>query len=77
MARGLFFALPSSKMSATFIPHSTLDLTLVVIPYYSLLLVLKPKGAYNGQKLIKLVSAKITAATTNTIPNTPATIPWK
>ncbi len=39
--------------------------------------VLIPKGAYNGQKLIKLVKRNTPARTNNTIPNVPVIVPVK
>lgn len=36
-----------------------------------------PKGRYNGQKLIKLVSRNTAAKITSTSPNTPETVPVK
>ena len=38
---------------------------------------LKPNGKYKGQKLTKLVSTKIPANTSNTIPAVPVTVPVK
>ena len=39
--------------------------------------VLIPKGAYNGQKLIKLVKRNTPARTNNTIPKVPVIVPVK
>lgn len=39
--------------------------------------VLIPKGAYKGQKLIKLVKRNTTASTNNTIPKVPVSVPVK
>lgn len=39
--------------------------------------VLIPKGAYNGQKLIKLVKRNTPAKTNNTIPKVPVIVPVK
>ena len=41
------------------------------------LCVLNLKGAYNGQKLIRLVSKKIPAKTSKMMPNAPITVPLK
>jgi len=40
-----------------------------------ILQVLNPNGAYNGQKLIKLVSIKTPARMSKTIPSVPLTVP--
>jgi hypothetical protein len=45
--------------------------------YFLVEQVLIPKGAYNGQKLIKLVRIKTTANVISTIPHVPLTVSVK
>jgi hypothetical protein len=58
-------AIDRNRKSATFCLHP------FYLIYSFFLPVLMPKGKYNGQKLIRLVSTRTTASTISIMPNTP------
>lgn len=75
----LFFHKKINKKRFAFSPKPFLIILKLIEPYFFPLIlhVLIPKGAYSGQKLIKLVNTKIPASTNRTIPSVPVMVSVK